>query len=60
MSPAETLRQILTLIEGAADIANERQQRLLLQCILELAHKGLERPPVIPLLDAEHTSGPKP
>lgn len=44
MSPSEALKHIHTLIEGAAGIANERQKRLLLECIAELARKGLERP----------------
>jgi hypothetical protein len=43
MLPAEALRHIHTLIVGAASIATERQQRVLLECIAELTRKGLER-----------------
>jgi hypothetical protein len=50
LSPAEALRHIRTLIEGQpADVATERQQRLLLECIRELAREGLERPPIVKL-----------
>jgi hypothetical protein len=41
MLPAVALKHIFTLILGAANIANERQQRLLLQSIAEIARKGL-------------------
>jgi hypothetical protein len=41
MSPAEALKHIFTLLDGAESVANERQQRLLLQAIAELASKGL-------------------
>ena len=44
MSPALAMKHIRTLIDGAASIANERQQRLLLQAIAELTRKGLEQP----------------
>jgi hypothetical protein len=45
MSPAVPLKHIFTLVEGTANIADERQQRLLLQSIAELARKGLQQLP---------------
>jgi hypothetical protein len=52
LEPAEALRYIHILIEGAADIANERQQRLLLECIAELARKGLDRRHFFEIVDS--------
>jgi hypothetical protein len=52
LTPAEALSHIHTLIEGAATIANERQLRLLLECIAELARKGLEGLPVSTEVDS--------
>jgi hypothetical protein len=44
MLPATALKHIHTLIVGAASVANERQQRLLLEAVTEIARKGLEQP----------------